>query len=234
MLQPLIFAALLGGISAPPPREKEPQPPTDEEWRMAVEKMKKIGQAIDNYRDANGVFPADYVDRRTGKPTCSWRLAIVPYMDIGQDPVFKRLNLSEPWDGPTNKLLLEKMPDVYSPVRVKAGAGMTYYQGFAGKNAMLDPAERQKISLARIYDGPSNTCFLVEAGTAVEWTKPADIPFDEEKDLPRLGGPFDGWFTMLMCDMSVVTVRRDFHAGTMKSVVMRNDGKSKNLDRLRR
>ena len=41
-------------------------------------------------------------------------------------------------------------------------------------------------------DGTSNTGLVFEAGEPVIWTKPADLPFDEKKPLPKLGGMFGG------------------------------------------
>ena len=32
------------------------------------------------------------------------------------------------------------------------------------------------------------------------WTKPADLPFDEKKPLPKLGGMFGGECNVVLCD----------------------------------
>src|SRR5262249_38322036 len=40
----------------------------------------------------------------------------------------------------------------------------------------------------------SNTLGVVEAGPPVPWTKPADIPYDPKKKLPKLVGPFANEF----------------------------------------
>ena len=57
----------------------------------------------------------------------------------------------------------------------------------------------EKITLATITDGTSNTFMVAEAGKPVIWTKPEDMPFDGKK-LPDLGGMFDGSFTAVMGD----------------------------------
>jgi len=90
------------------------------------------------------------------------------------------------------------------------------------------------LTIAQITDGTSVTALAVEAGTAVEWTKPADVPFDPKKELPKLGGHFDGEFNLLLCDGTVMAVRKDFHAETMKCVIQRNDGTVVSLELLQK
>jgi hypothetical protein len=59
-----------------------------------------------------------------------------------------------------------------------------------------------------IIDGTSYTLFVVEGGEPVPWTKPADLPYDPKKPVPRLGGLFDGDFNGLFCDGSVHLIPR--------------------------
>ena len=69
------------------------------------------------------------------------------------------------------------MPAVYlCPSRLNPVPGLTFYQGWSGPNAFFDP--EQRMSLQKITDGTSNTIMVTEAGTAVPWTKPDDMPFD--------------------------------------------------------
>ena len=75
-----------------------------------------------------------------------------------------------------------------------------------------------------IPDGTANTVMVVEAGDSVVWTKPADVPFDEKKALPKLGGLFDGEFHVGMCDGSVKFFKKDFDEAEMKKVIMPADG----------
>jgi hypothetical protein len=111
---------------------------------------------------------------------------------------------------------------VYAPIRVKAEPGQTFYRGFAGPGTVFEP--KQQIRFAGIADGMSNTVWVVEAGEPVIWTKPDDLPFDAKKDLPKLGGLFDGEFHYLMCDGSVHAARKDFDHLVFKRMVTRADG----------
>ncbi len=66
-------------------------------------------------------------------------------------------------------------------------------------------------------DGTSNTILFVEAGEAVPWTRPQDIPLSlyadgttmKARTIPKLGGMFDGDFHMVMADGAVKFVKRD-------------------------
>ena len=65
---------------------------------------------------------------------------------------------------------------------------------------------------------------MVEAGEPVVWTKPDDLPFDEKKDLPKLGGLFDGEFHVLTADGAVHRAKKDFDPTTLKSMITRMGG----------
>ena len=56
----------------------------------------------------------------------------------------------------------------------------------------------------------SNTPIVVEAGQAVEWTKPDDLDLSAGKPFPTFGGirPKDDTFQVLFADGSVRAVRR--------------------------
>ena len=66
---------------------------------------------------------------------------------------------------------------------------------------------------------------MVEAREPVVWTKPEDIKFDAAKDLPKLGGLFDGDFHVLLMDGSVRLARgAKLDAKQFKLMVTRSDG----------
>ena len=65
---------------------------------------------------------------------------------------------------------------------------------------------------------------VFEAGEPVVWTKPADLPFDEKKPLPKLGGLFDGVFHVGLCDGSVQRCRKDANVDELRKLIMPADG----------
>ncbi len=167
------------------------------------------------------MLPQDVYDAN-GKAILSWRVQLLPYLE--QDQLYKQFKMDEPWDGKTNKDLLEKMPELLASPRVKVKTkGYTVYQGFAGKGALF--GSDQKRGFQHITDGTSNTLFAVEATAAVPWTKPADIPYDEKKDLPDFGKAFDSKPLAAMLDGSTrVLDTKKISMATLKAAVTINGG----------
>lgn len=214
------FLALATVAFAAPVPKTDPLPPiTEAMWKQSAENMKQLGVALHSYHDVNGHFPQNIADK-DGKPLLSWRVHLLPYLEA--DGLYKEFKQTEPWDSEHNKKLLEKMPKAFAPVRVKPLPGMTYYLGFDGKDAMF--GKGKPVGITRIGDGCSNTAMLVEAGTGVQWTKPEDMPFNAEKDLPKLGGFFDGAFNALLADGSVSRIKKNANASVLKLMVQMNDG----------
>src|SRR5262249_41306492 len=129
----------------------------------------------------------------------SWRVAILPYIE--QDNLYKQFHLDEPWDSDHNKRLAETVVKVYSPVLGKGAPNTTYYRVFVGEGAIFE--EKKETRFQDVTDGTSNTILVVEAGEAVPWTKPDELPFGAGKPIPKLGGQFKDTFPLALADGSV-------------------------------
>src|SRR5262249_15697822 len=81
----------------------------EETWRQqSVNNLKQIMLALHSFHDTyNRLPPTAICDKNTGKPLLSWRVAILRYIDAAD--VYEQFKLDEPWDGPNNKKLLEKI-----------------------------------------------------------------------------------------------------------------------------
>ena len=222
----LIGLGCLAAAAAPAAKPKsEPlPPPTAEHFQAAENNLKEIGIAWHTYHDNYGHFPSNEVSK-DGKALLSWRVQLLPYLDA--EDLYKQFKLDEPWDSETNKKLIDRMPKIYTPVRVKADPGTTYYQVFTGKHGLLKSG--QKLGFAGILDGSSNTLFCVEAGKPVTWTKPDDLDYDG-KQVPTLGGMFDGRFHAAMCDGSVRRFKKGVDADLMRRLIGPDDGEIVSVD----
>lgn len=228
----LIPCALVGigclfAVAAPAAKTKAENlgPITDEQLATSADNLGQIGLAMHNYHDANNQFPA-YLPTKVGKPGLSWRVAILPY--VGQDDLYKKFKLDEPWDSEHNAKLIDKVPDLFAPARGKADKGQTYYQMFAGKQGLVDP-DGGAVRMADVTDGLSNTFMVVEGAKPVPWTKPDDLPYDG-KQVPKLGGMFDGQFHAVLGDGSVYRFKGEVAAETLHRLIDRADGQPVALD----
>ena len=116
------------------------------------------------------------------------------------------------------------MPTVFRSPRDKGkDTKKTYYQVITGpKTIWLDPTA--KVPLLSITDGTSNTFMIVEAKTPVFWTQPEDLVFNG-RDVPPLGGIFDGDFNACFADGSVRwIVRNRVSDVTMKGLITATGG----------
>jgi hypothetical protein len=225
-----IFLALTTATFTAPVPKSDPLPPiTEAMWKQSELNLKQLGLALHSYHDTFGHFPQN-IAGKDGKLLLSWRVLLLPYLEDEGLALYKEFKQAEPWDSEHNKPLLEKMPKVFAPVRVKPLKGMTYYLGFDGKDAIF--GNGKPVGIARITDGCSNTALLVESGTSVPWTKPEDLPFDASKDLPKLGGFFDGAFNVLLADGSVSRVKKNANASIIKLMVQMNDGQPIDVEAL--
>src|SRR5262249_36650838 len=174
--------------------------------------LKQIGLALHSYHDDNNSLPPASMRLGPGgmplppgadqSGGLSWRVHILPY--LGERTLYNQFKLDEPWDSPNNSKLLPLMPKVYAlPRDPRTQPGYTSYQV-----CVSDPQARPQSafsrtrpgrSFAQISDGTSNTIMVVEAATAVPWTKPDDIPFDPNNPLPALGNHWSGGTQVLLC-----------------------------------
>jgi len=206
-------------LAAPAKKEKEEPigPITAEQLQTSEQNIKNIVLAYHNFNDTNGFLPTNQLSKDK-KPLLSWRVQILPYIE--EDNLYKQFKLDEPWDSDNNKKLIEAMPKLYKPVRGKADPGMTFYQAFGGSNGWLKPGASIPASFP---DGTSNTFVCAEAAKPVIWTKPDDMIFNG-KDVPALGGMFDGRFHAGFGDGTVRRFRRGAGPDVLKLLIDPADG----------
>jgi hypothetical protein len=185
--------------------------------------LKQLALGTISYADTwRGNMPPAAIYDKDGKALLSWRVAILPYID--QQDLYKQFHLDEPWDSDNNKKLLERMPETFAPKDSEAfKKHETHFQAFVGKESVFEKGVPIHYP-ASITDGTSNTIMFVEAKQSVPWTKPEDVPFDEGKLLPKLGGLSKGGFFAAFCDGSVRFLPATLKEETLHALVTRSGG----------
>ncbi len=82
------------------------------EQRMdCVNNLRLIAMACANYRDTYKAFPPAITYDEDGNAMHSWRGLISPYME--SSGFYGAYDLTEPWNGPNNRLLGDETPDTF-------------------------------------------------------------------------------------------------------------------------
>jgi hypothetical protein len=180
----------------------------------SIENVKQICLAFHLYKQVYGTFPPAVLVGPDGKTRHSWRVAILPFLDMKK--LQKRLDLSQPWSSPknlvfietvvaesgykfdeawdskNNKEVLKRMPQLYRNPRDPADSTSTSYFALTGPTTIF--SSRKGIRLEDIRDDIANTIMLVETKRQTPWTKPVDVVYQASKPLPELGGIYkDGY-----------------------------------------
>ena len=175
------------------------------------------------------------VNDKDGKPILSWRVALLPYIE--EYPLHTQFRLDEPWDSPHNKQVSETTPRCYRPILGHSDdPGLTRYQALVGPGTAF---ERPGLTWDDFPDGRGSTLLVVEAGDPVPWSKPADLAYDPNGPLPRLGAGYtkpvhflcrevrrEPIFVAVFADGSVRFIRSSTDEGVLRAVITRNGGES--------
>lgn len=131
--------------------------------------------AVANYQEQHGHYPPARLAGPDGRTLHSWRVLILPYIE--QEPLFKRIDLAEPWDGPANRRLRAEMPRLFAfHGDYRPGLVVSNYLAVEGPETVWPGGA--KVRPKDVTDGLSCTILLVEnAGANVEWMEPRDLAF---------------------------------------------------------
>jgi serine/threonine protein kinase len=195
----------------------------------SMNNLKQLSLAMHNHASLHNHLPQAAIYGKDGKPLLSWRVALLPFLE--QVPLYRKFRLDEPWDSEHNRALIKYMPLVYIPPeeRTSSAPYTSYYQVFVGTNGpigpLFEPSPEFKLRLAGgCPDGTSGTLLVVEAGTAVVWTKPEDLSYVSDQPLPKIGGQYKEGFLGVFADGSTRFLPRELDDETIRALITRNGG----------
>ena len=137
-----------------------------------------ISMALHQYHDIYDSLPPAYLADENGKPMHSWRVLILPFLD--EEKLYKKYRFDEPWDGPNNRKLHDKMPEVFRcPFdKNEHDERFTNYVAVLGEKTAW-PFEKP-VKFDEITDGLSNTIFVLEMkDSGIHWMEPRDLEFNK-------------------------------------------------------
>jgi thiol-disulfide isomerase/thioredoxin len=156
-------------------------------------KLREIGVALHKYRARQGHFPPAALTGPDGETRHSWRVAILP--ELGQKALYEQYRRDQPWDSAANQKVLRQMPDVYRAPGAPADIDNAAYFAITGPTTLFPGPEG--FPSGGIGDRIRGTIMVVEDKRNVPWTKPDDIPYDDDRPVPNLGSLHEHGFNAL-------------------------------------
>jgi hypothetical protein len=188
--------------------------------------LKQIGLALHNYHDAYGCFPPAFIADDQGRPMHSWRGLLLPFLDEG--PLYNRYRFDEPWDGPNNRQLADKIRDIYTcPEEREKGAPVppeTSYLAVVGPDTAW-PGSKGR-ALSEIKDPASETLMVVEvADSGIHWMEPRDLhvlqmaPLINSQSGQGISSRHKGGAQAMLVDGAVRFISQNLSRGTIRGLL---------------
>lgn len=217
-----IILALVGNLSLIPLWLVKKQLDYSSNERQVREKMAQIADAILMFERDKNRFPQARPRNDKGQPTLSWRVHILPY--LGENELYKEFHLDEPWDSPHNSRLIERMPPVFASSSRYDGDSTTRtrFQVFTGPDTLFP--DDSKTTRRDVLDPEASTFLLVEAREPVPWTKPDDLAYQRDRDLPKLGASSTEGFYAATVDGAVRFIDNRIDMPSLHRAVQPRDG----------
>jgi prepilin-type processing-associated H-X9-DG protein len=149
--------------------------------------LKQLGLGLHNYHDIHKHFPPVMIRDEEGKPLYSWIVAILPNMEY--DPIYEKIDHSEPWDGPHNSQVLGglRIEEFFCPLAPrKPNDCSTNYLAVVGPGTLW--RSEGTVSLNDLANKTSLTVAVIESvDTQVHWAEPFALTVDEALERMQTG-----------------------------------------------
>jgi hypothetical protein len=177
--------------------------------------LHKISVALKNYYDENSVYPPAVVRDAQGRPMHSWRVLILPHLGKPEEELHKEYRYDEPWDGPHNRELAQRMPAVYRcPEDPGAVDSQTSYVAIVDSSTDEFAAYPTGGGNAPPKNPPLTAYLVVElADSCINWLEPKDVSLDKNgkpvQPLPDQFGYHVGGGVAVDADGSTIVLAND-------------------------
>jgi prepilin-type processing-associated H-X9-DG protein len=179
----LAVAAVAGlivvGLLLPMSRRGVPEAARRNACRM---NLRAIAQAMLTYEQEHGTLPPACTRDANGRPLHSWRTLLLPYLE--ERALYDSIDLTKPWDDPTNAAAWKRMPQVYRCPSGTSPDGQTTYMVVVSPEGCFHADGSVGVSAVQ---QPAKTLLVAEFPTkrAVPWMAPQDA----DEDMFLASGP---------------------------------------------
>jgi hypothetical protein len=183
----------------------------EEATRMTCQsRMKQLGLGLINFRDTYGCFPPAQITDDKGRPMHSWRVLVLPFME-GMS-TYERYDFSEPWDGPNNSRLADRVvgPEGFilqgggrifqCPHGAREGSTWTSYVAVVGPGTVWPGSE----PFADNSSEAEKILLLEVAHSGIHWMEPRDLTLEQALAGAEPGGGL-GPSSLHPCGIGFVT-----------------------------
>ena len=144
---------------------------------QCINNLKNITLAILNYESANQEYPPAATYDANGAPLHSWRVHILPFIE--ENALYERLDLTLPWNHPSNLKYESEMPDLYRCPSSASGSTdwTTSYVAPSGSHTLWTGKPRSPKTISKPH---SEIAIVVEAEQFRQhWMSPYDPSIDQ-------------------------------------------------------
>lgn len=158
----------------------------------------------------------------------SWRVLLLPLVE--RNDIYRQYNFNEPWDGPSNRKLADKIPEIYGCWGRIDDTDETSYVAIVGPGTVWPGATGA--SLKHVIDSKGATILLVEvANSGINWLEPRDLPFDEavlgvNGSRRGISSNHPGGANVVFCDRSVRFLPDDVPPETLRAMLTISGGEA--------
>jgi hypothetical protein len=167
--------------------------------RICTSRLQQLAKALLAYHDQHGSYPPAYAADKAGKPMCSWRAQLLPFLD--ENDLYQQYDANSAWNSPKNSTVSfdryasRRFGNDFqcwidpSSYRGPATNDTTSYFAVVGpRTAWHGSAPTRRSDLP---DGGRRMILLVEsADRAINWKEPKDLTYEEAvSGVNRPSGP---------------------------------------------
>jgi hypothetical protein len=168
--------------------------------------MRQIGLGLLNFESAYGRLPPAVHRDKAGRPLCSWRLRLVPFME----GIMREIEYDQRWDDPANQWL-SKCPWPLFCWLPGENCLHTNVVAITGRGTAFEESR-----VVRLKDIAPDTILAIEiAKSDIRWAEPGDLGIER---IPEsiAGGVDGGGVHVIFADGAVWFLRADVPLGQLR------------------